>query len=239
MIVPQSWNQITVSQFLELRSFNETHFDSVFEYHYELLDLVLDCDELEDLDIDSFTDIIKQLWWLRSEPPKRYSNKIGSWTVQPFVKVTWGEFLDLEMYGQNYIENLATMAAVLLRETKPNEWGHPITEPYNYNELERGQMLLELPITSIYGIVAEWIEYRNKLILVDYKHLFDEPLDEEEDELTTEEKKDLAKDKAIQRWSYEKITLSLANNDVTKMLDVTNLSLIMVLNMLSMQKDLG
>jgi len=93
-----------------------------------------------------------------------------------------------------------------------------------------------LPITSIYGVVTDYLDYRNYLINDAYVHLFSADYEDEE-ELTPEEKKEKEKEERFNKWAFESISLGLANNDIIQMREVMNLPAIYVLNMLSMKAD--
>ena len=96
------------------------------------------------------------------------------------------------------------------------------------------------PITSIYGIVHEYLNYRNDLINNKYSELFAVGDDEDEDL----DGKDLAEynkrkneEKAFNKWAYESITYDLADGNLTEMDNILDKSLIYVLNILSMKTE--
>ena len=63
MKVPQSWNQITVNQFIELAKLEQVEFDSLFEMQVEMLSILSDedPDEFYDLEIDELKQLIEQI----------------------------------------------------------------------------------------------------------------------------------------------------------------------------------
>ena len=237
-MIPKHWNQITVRQYNELRSINIE--ESVFEYNLDRLSLFID--DVEELTPREVTQYIKELSWLSREPHHKYSNRIGDYYSLPLSEVTWGMFIDLENFAKDVNTSLLNIAGTLYRKRTKDDWGHIKYEPYNYNPKERGEEFLDIPITSIYGKVVEWIKRRDYLINDAYSNLFDGgSLSEDEMEgLTPEEKAEIRKEEAEQakfsKWSYEVLTLTLAGDDITKMKDVLNLKLVFVLNMLSAMK---
>jgi hypothetical protein len=76
-----------------------------------------------------------------------------------------------------------------------------------------------------------------------YANLFEPEFEEETEEdikdLTPEEKKEIQEEKKIKKWSWERLLYSICNEDLTKINQVSDLSLIFVFNMLSMKKELN
>lgn len=244
-MLPINWNEIDVDQFIELRTANSKPSDSITEKYMDLILTATDIDLeiLEDMTLDKLTDMVNQLSWLSKEPHKKYAKTIGDFTIIPFKNITWGMFIDLEYYYSNdYIENICTICGIFYRRQSQDNWNNNIIEPYNYSPKDRGKQFNTLPITSIYGVVSEYLTYRDSLINGAYKELFGSSLFEDEDELTPEEKAERLKDEKeeakFNKWAFESVTLGLANDDITKMNDILDMSLIFVLNILSMKNDL-
>ena len=77
-----------------------------------------------------------------------------------------------------------------------------------------------------------------------YANLFEPEFIEEENEedtedLTAEEKKEIQEEQKIKKWSWERLLYSICNEDLTKINQASDLSLIFVFNMLSMKKELN
>ena len=243
-MLANSWQNITVSQFLELQELRHTPVDSLTERY---IDIILLCSEyevdvVEDMSLRQLTRLIKQLSWINTQPTKNHAKKFGEYSILPFVKITWGMFVDLEYYySQDYVKNMDTICGILLRQSRVNEWGVMKYEPYDYDPKERGAIIHELPITSVYGLITSYLDYRNQLIDVKYANLFERP-DDEEPELTGVDLKEYndakREEERFNKWSYEKITLGLSGDDITKMNNVFELPLLYVLNMLSMKAEL-
>lgn len=123
-----------------------------------------------------------------------------------------------------------------------NEWGDEILEPYEFDCTVRAEKFLELPVTDVYGILHEFIKYRDTF-LKNYENLFsgevDEELqDEERKEMDAEEIKEIEKEQALVKWSWEQTIYGLTQGDITKSEKVGALPLIYVFNILSMKKEL-
>lgn len=245
-MIPTNWNQITVEQFIELRELGTVPFSSVTERYMDTLLTVTDLPlkDIEDMSVEELTRNVKSLSWINKEPNKKYAKKIGDYEIVPFKKITWGMFIDLEFYySNNYINELPTICGILYRQLKKDKWDRVVIEPYEYDPIKRGYEFRDIPITSVYGVATSYLDYRNDLINVKYKNLFDSGYeDEEETELTGQDLKEYKEEKQreerFNKWAYESVTLQLANDDITKMDDILNMPLIYVLNMLSMKADL-
>lgn len=240
MNLPKSWNQITVSQYKELRVLGAP--SNFFEWQLDVLSILTDTD-IDDMSLADCNKHFRSVQWVKREPHHKFTKKIGDFTAIEFKEITFGQFLDLEHYLQNEVEHFTTIASMFYRRTSVDEWGHVKYEPYNYDLKERGNKFNDLPITSIYGIVEGWKKHRNYLVTDAYSNLFEGEIDEEDLEgLSPEEIAEIRKEESEQqkfnKWSWEMIALDLAGGDYTKIKDVLNMKLIFVLNMLSMKADI-
>jgi len=237
MELPNSWKQITASQYIELNELQEEGFGSLFLYNLEILAILLDTDseELEDMEASELLEAIDKIKWLRSEPSKKANQKIKGYTLKPFVNITLGEFIDLEHYfGLDYKTNLPTICAILYRATKEDEWNNVIFEPYKYDIEQRASLLEECKIVDLYGVIPSYLEFRESL-RNSYPNFFAPDVEEDLSEMDEE---DIEAEKKESRWGWESIIFNLANEDLTKVDPITDLPLIFVLNMLSMKADL-
>ncbi len=243
MKLPKSWNDITVEQFIELRSLNNEDFDSLFSYEIECLSILtdIDVDEFDDMEIDELSKIVKQVTFIKKQPSNIFKNEINNLTYIGLNDLKLGEFIDLEYYFANdYVKHLTYISSVLYRKTKLSEWEELIFEDYSFNIEKRKEQFNELPITSIYGIIAEYIKFRENFLKV-YENLFNPIFDEDEldeAELDEEDLKEQEAEDKINRWSWEHTLYNLANEDVTKIKDVLELNLVFAFNILGMKKEL-
>jgi len=239
--IPSSWDNILVDQFIELREVEQASFDSPFDKSLEIISIVTDTDidEIEELSYKEMTKIEKQLQWLYSEPRKGIVNEIGDLKFKGLDKLTLGEFIDLShFFAENFITNLPTICAILYRQTKQNEWGDTIHEPYDYEPTERKYIFTEVPICSVYGIISEFIKYKEDFEGT-YSTLFKPDLsDEPIEDLDEETKKDIEEEERLDQFSWERLIYSLTDGDITKTDKVLNLSVVYVFNVLSMKKAL-
>jgi len=241
--LPKSWNDITVEQFIELRSLNNEDFDSLFSYEIECLSILtdIDVDEFDDMEIDELSKIVKQVTFIKKQPSNIFKNEINNLTYIGLNDLKLGEFIDLEYYFANdYVKHLTYISSVLYRKTKLSEWEELIFEDYSFNIEKRKEQFNDLPITSIYGIIAEYIKFRENFLKV-YENLFNPIFDEDElddEELDEEDIKEQEAEDKINRWSWEHTLYNLANEDVTKIKDVLELNLVFAFNILGMKKEL-
>ena len=241
--LPKQWSQVTLEQYIE---FNKIDKDQgAYYYNSEALSILADepIDVIEDLDVDEMKELIQQNKWCLSEPSKMYKHEVLGMKFKPFNKLTLYEFIDLDYYFVNdYISNMANICAICYRQSRVNEWGEEVLEPYEFDCTIRAEKFLDLPVTDVYGILQEFIKYRDTF-LKNYENLFsgelDEDLtDEERRELDPEEIKEIEKEKRQAKWSWEQTIYGLTKGDITKSEKVGALPLIYVFNILSMKKEL-
>jgi hypothetical protein len=239
MKLPSSWDEILVDQYIELRGLdNELPY---FDLMLETISIVTDTDidELEELSFNELVAIEKQLVWLTSEPSKNVTQTIDKYHYKGLDNLTLGEFIDLNHYfSENFVEELPTIAAILYRQTKLNEWNETIIEPYEYDPRNRRELFMEVGITQIYGIITSFLEYKSNFEET-YANLFKPDLsDEDIDDLDEETKREIAEEERLDKFSWERLIYSLTDGDITKTDKVLNLSVVYVFNVLSMKKAL-
>ena len=241
--LPQKWSQVTLEQFIEFSAIDKEQ--GAYHYNSEALSILSDesIDTIEDLDVDEMAELVAEAKWCTSEPSKRYKHELLGMKFKPFNKLTLFEYIDLDYYfNNNYITNLDKVCAICYRHSKVNEWGDEVLEPYEFDCTIRAERFHDLPITDVYGIVHEFLKYRDTF-LKNYENLFsgelDEELSEEERrELDPEEVKEIEKEQKLAKWSWEQTIYGLTNGDITKSEKVGALPLIYVFNILSMKKEL-
>ena len=240
--LPKAWNQITIETFIELRSLSQE--DGMFNYQIDVLSTLLDCypEDFDDVTIEELEELLIEVKFIRDEPPKIYQNTIGDYKLKPFSKLTLGEFISLETYfSDDYIKKLPNIIAILYRRFKLNEWGDEILEPYNFNSNDRLDWFLDFPITSVFGLLPEYIKFREGII-DQYKNLMSETYEDDylpDEKLDAEEQKELEDERKQQKWAWEQLIWSLCNEDLTKFHAVCELPLILVFNFLGMKKELN
>jgi hypothetical protein len=243
MHLPKKWSEVTVEQFMEISEIDKSQ--GAYYYNTEILSII--CDEppetIEDMDIDEMFNLVSQCKWALSQPSKNYKHELLGMKVKPLNKLCLYEYIDLDYYFTNdYIKNLANICGILYRQTKINEWGEEIIEPYEYDCTIRADRFLDLPITDVYGIINEFLKFRENFLNT-YKNLFqgEEPPEltpEAKAQLTPEELKEEEEEKKDSKWSWERMIYGLCNNDLTKSDKIGGLSLTYVFNMMGMKKEL-
>lgn len=241
-MLPKSWNDITVEQFKELKSLDNEDFDSLFSRELESLAILTnsDSEEFEDMDIDELTDTIAQVKFIKKPPTSQFKREINEFKYKGCDTLTLGEFIDLEHYFSNdYIINLSTICGILYRQHSLNQWQVEEIEPYKFNPLDRVDIFNELPISFVYGITNDYLKFRENFLKV-YENLFQPQFDSEDEseEMDIEDIKAEEEEKKVSRWSWESIIWNLANEDITKVDQVTDLPLILAFNFLSMKYEL-
>jgi len=240
--LPKAWNQITIESFIELRTLSDE--DGVFNYQIDVLCTLLDCypEDLDDITIEELEDLLMEVKFIRDEPHKNYKKEIGVYKLKPFNKITLGEFISLESYfSDNYIEKLLNIVAILYRRVRVNEWGDNVLESYNYHSNDRLDWFLDFSITDVYGLLPEYIKFREDII-DQYKNLMSESYEDDfetDSTLDAEEQKEIEEEKKQKKWAWEQLIWSLCNEDLTKFHAVCELPLILVFNFLGMKKELS
>ena len=243
MYLPKQWSEITVEQFVEISDIDKEQ--GAYYYNTEILSII--CNEptevIDELDVDDMFKIVSQCKWALSQPSKNYKYELLGMKVKPFNKLCLYEYIDLDYYfTNNYITNLANICGILYRQSKINEWGEEIIEPYEYDCTIRAEKFLDLPITDVYGIINDFLKFRENFLNT-YRNLFQgeeqpELTPEEKAELTPEELKEEEDAKKDSKWSWERMIYGLCNNDLTKSDKIGGLPVTYVFNMMGMKKEL-
>jgi hypothetical protein len=239
--IPSNWNSISVEQYIELRELEFNFLGSLFDKEIDTLAILTDedIDRLEDLPARSLYDLKKSIDFISKEPHTKYQPKIGEYIYKGVNELTLAEFIDLDtFYANNPIANIKTICSILYRKESTNKWGGKEIEPYEYNPADRESIFNELPITDIYGVVKDFISFREQF-LKDYENLMQPDFsDLGEEEVTEENKEEIEQEEIMNRYSWERLLYTVANEDITKIEDVLKMNLIFVFNMLSMKAEL-
>ena len=239
MNLPRNWNEVNVSQWLELNTIDDEEYNSVFLQTIEALSILSDTDpeELEDLDPEELIDLARKVSFVKREPSNKPKELVKGLKLKPLDRLTLGEFIDLEHYAMQFVQNFDILLSILYKRWKTDEWGNLIFEPYSYSIMSRKDTFQDVSINEVYGAVKNYIDYSNDF-KKRYENLFNPVIEEDETELDEEDLKAEAEEKVFTKWSWEKLLYDLANQDLTKIDAVTDLNLIFVFNMLSMVEDL-
>jgi hypothetical protein len=227
-----------VEQFLEIRRLSSE--DGMFNYQIDVLSALTDSNisEFEELDIDELTVLTEQIKWIQSEPSKRYKNKLDKYVLKPFTKISLGEFIDLEHYfSNNYLDHFCHILALLYRRTSKNVYGDDIIEPYNYSPSDRLDWYLDYKITDVYGLIPEYIKFRENFTNTYTNLLVDVVADDEVLE-DADEIKEQKREQEKQKFAWESTIMTLCNDDLSKFNSILDMSVVLVFNILGMKKTL-
>jgi hypothetical protein len=253
MNLPSSWHEVKLYQFKELRALKEA--GGFFNIQLETLAILADVstDEIEELTLEEIGELFKSVKWVLNEPKKGLSNELflGGYfyTLQPFKKLTLDEFIDLEYFLQNdYLVHISHIVSVFWRRSTLDQWENVHFEPYIFSPFERHDLFDDVEITKVYGILNEYLKYRENF-MQKYAALFNSEDEPDEEKLnpkdfdSIEEYKDELKaqeeSKKARKWGWEALIYDLCEGDFTKIKAVGELPLILVFNMLAMRKEMG
>jgi hypothetical protein len=242
MYLPKKWSNISVEQFIEISQIDKDQGANA--YNSELISIVTDMtyEEVDELDLDDMVKMVADMKWSNTQPSKQYKHELLGMKIKPLSKLCLFEYIDIDYYfNDNYHTNIDKICAILYRQSKVNEWGEVVLETYDYDIHIRAEKFLDLPITEVYGIVAEFLKFRENFLDV-YKNLFGEA----EEELTADDKaamepeeiKEVEAEVKNNKWSWERMIYGLTDGDITKSEAVGALPLTYVFNMLGMKKEL-
>ena len=212
----------------------------MFNYQIDVLSALTDSNisEFEELDIDELTVLTEQIKWINSEPSKRYKNKLDKYVLKPFTKISLGEFIDLEHYfSNNYLDHFCHILALLYRRTSKNVYGDDIIEPYNYSPSDRLDWYLDYKITDVYGLIPEYIKFRENFTNT-YTNLLVDVVPDDEVLEDADEIKEQKREQEKQKFAWESTIMALCNDDLSKFNDILDMSVVLVFNILGMKKTL-
>lgn len=213
----------------------------MFNYQIDVLSALTNSNisEFEELDIDELTALTEQIKWIQSEPSKRYKSKLDKYVLKPFTKISLGEFIDLEHYfSNNYLDHFCHILALLYRRTSKNVYGDDIIEPYNYSPSDRLDWYLDYKITDVYGLIPEYIKFRENFTNT-YTNLLVDVVTDDEVLEDADEIKEQKREKEQQKFAWESTIMGLCNDDLSKFNDILNMSVVLVFNILGMKKTLN
>jgi len=198
----------------------------------------LPIEEFDEIELDELQELTKQLAWMTSEPSKRYQHQLDELKLKPFVDITLGEFITLEAFvTDDYIKNLRNICAILYRKTSTDEWGNVITEPYKFKSTERVHLFNDYPITSVFGLIPEYLQFRQSF-LDSHANLMTESFEDDEVIDDPEELKEKEQEKKASKWGWEQLIWMMCDGDLSKFDAITDTKLVLIFNFLAMRKEL-
>jgi len=246
-----SWNDFSVEKFQQLIiEFKE----NTEEDNIDILSFCLDVspEEIEQLSYEDYVNYCNKMSFIYSTPSSKIYNSLQvknyNFYLKTFNDLTLGEYVDLENYVKEPIENLHLILAVMYRqmESGGDTLNPPQYEKYSHYVQHRSSLFKQANINFCYGIIEYFLKFR-KEILEKYAGLFEENNNEElkEEELNKLNRTERIEvvnaekqEKKRQKWGWFQLIYSLSNNDILKMEAVTNLPLIQCLNVLAMKAEM-
>lgn len=229
-------------QLVEINSLDINHFDSLISYKVEVVAIYLDKDSEEiweeDLDyIDyHYTIVQKILTSTTTFQPIILLNNTEFRKIE-YGKLSIGEYIDLDYYlSKNDI--LKALMIIYRRFKQKSIFDEIKYEKYsNYFDI-REEFFLDLEVDKVLGVINDYIKWREQL-LVNYKGLFNtDSEDDEEDGVISNISVKQAKHRAEQEatFSWERLILSVADGDFTKVKEIFQLPVLLFFNLLSTKK---
>jgi hypothetical protein len=246
----KSWDDISLDIYIELLDILEGDYTEL-----DIISLILDIsvEEVENMPYDDMVKKIGGLDFLNKTIPQKNIGNIVIDKTQfypiPFNDLEFGAFIDIEHYmsdAKNYRYNINKIVNILFRRLiKPADaLNKAIYEPYDNWSDTRYQMYNKVPVTSVYNVLNNYIEWR-KNIFEKYQGLFGdgEGMSEEEEkemlrDMTGAERREYLNSKNVGKWGWVLFLFKLADRNPIKILEAAKMNVVMALNILSMFEEL-
>ena len=155
--LPDSWSEINVSTFQELSRLD------TFEGHHKVIELVSilsnkDVEEIREISGENFETILEQVKWSSIVPSTEYKTEVTidetTYYLIKLKSLTVGEWIDLDTWCENAIDNMHKIFAMLYR---------PLNEDSDINE--RSELFLDkLMISDVYGTLLFFLIIGNQYL---------------------------------------------------------------------------
>jgi hypothetical protein len=173
LIVPESWNDITVKQYQKFMKILEIEK----EEHEKTIDIVsvfcnVDKKLLKKFKMKDLNKISSIITSMTKEDPSSIKMKKNikfdgdEYGVIPnMANMTTGEFVDLESYCEDSVKNLHKIMSVLYRKQKEgvDYWGRYQVEEYDSTP-EKHSLMLDLPMNYALGVLNFFFHLGDKLL---------------------------------------------------------------------------
>ena len=173
LIVPESWNDITVKQYQKFMQILKVQKDE----HEKTMDIVavfcnVDRKLLKKFKMKDLNKISNIITSMTKDDPSNIkmekniefnNNKYG--VIPNMSEMTTGEFVDLESYCEESTENLHKIMSVLYRKQTDgvDYWGRYQVEEYDPSP-EKHKLMLDLPMTYALGVLNFFFHLGAKLL---------------------------------------------------------------------------
>ena len=239
--IPKGWNEVTVEDFLELRSLETEEFVSFYSKQVSILSILclVDETEFEEMDIDELGVLMSQLKWLHTQPSVDFKDTVDDLHMIELNKLTFGQFLDIEHFiSDDYYKNINLIAAIVYGKQRIGEWGETLFEPYGKIDIwKRADTFKDILISDIFGIIHHILTWRQGIMDI-YSNIFQPTIDDKDsdDEMSAEDLKEEEDEQKLEKFYWQFLINDLTDNDVTKIGAVTDLPLIQVMNYITTKK---
>ena len=117
--VPDSWNEVTIEKFQEINSIDNDNKNKSLEIISILTDR--DVEEIRTYDMQSLNRIVEALGWCNELPEEKEFSKTLTvngieYTMVKMSSFSVGEWIDLEGYFENPIDNIHRILGVFFRD---------------------------------------------------------------------------------------------------------------------------
>lgn len=241
---------ITLSQLKEIFDLKSDSFETVSDFNIELVSIFFDLDPY-DVEMMSGSELktkYKQVqdWFLSHAFKSKNSIVVNgiTYSKKPFTSLTLGEFIDAEYYLFYDKAKLVPLFYRIKKQVEDNqadEW-----EEYDSFIDKRFGLFMDVEAEDVYGIIDEYIKFRNQIIESNGDSFYQTLEDDDEEvlkSLNAKERKEYLeakrKEEQQQQFAWESMIMGLCGNDITKFKEVLSLPVIMVYNVLNMLKLKG
>lgn len=253
-----TWNDITVSQFIELNELKPEDCKDLDEFVLIRLSILFNTspEEIGELYEPEFNEKLSQVSFL-SKPPQNKCKpllnlgEITLYKIEDFNTITIGEYIDLEHFFEtDFIKNLKLILATVYRqkEIKNSPLFPDQFEKYGNYIFHRQDLFDQVKITDVYGVINEYITFRQNLMEL-YTGLFEDPVstDEAEEEFNefesikerAQRRKEEEAEKNKQKWSWFYWLYKLAQENHISLDQASGIPLIEAFNIMAMKKELN
>ena len=158
--LPDGWHEVSISKFQELNNLE------TFEGLHKIIELISilsdkDVEDIREMSTDDLELILKQVEWTSVIPTSEYKTNIYIDDIDYYLvslkSLTLGEWIDLDTWSENAIENMHKIFALLYRPSK---------EVYNTTDMnERAELFLDkLMIADVYGTLLFFLLIGNQYL---------------------------------------------------------------------------
>lgn len=257
--IPTTWDDLCLKKFLQIREHEKLQDKMpLLDYNLEFISIITEIptEDLMTLSTDDITYLIKDIIDVTNKVLELVDEPICTIDGITYVmdrktdEMKLGQFIDLDLINRegDVWDNAHKICASFMRPAKNTKIGfikNPkpncndyIIDKYDYDELLKNAEIFynKMPMTYIYTCITFFFTFR-QILTRQYEGLFPSTNDGEEVELIDPNEPKTQQQIFSERWSWYSIVRDLANGDLTRFDEITNLPLVMVLNDLSYNKE--